>query len=122
MIKHKIERYSGKQIYKEEVHINKELAHRIKRCLAVDNIEDMTDEELEAWGYKRDSREGIFSVKFQNGSYLTWDLCSGTHNYYDDVTMFFPDKTFSELDCTYEFDDIEVDTDVATYIVKLVVK
>ena len=122
MIQHKIERYFAKPIYEEKVHINKELVHRIKRCLEVTNIEDMSDEELSAWKYKRDSRESIYDVEFKDGSRLIWDLCSGTNNYYDDVTMLFPDKTFADLDCVYEFDDIEVDTDVATYIVKLVIE
>jgi len=121
MIHHKVEdNYRPK--YVEEVEINKNLFHRIKRCLDEESLEEMSDAELENWHYKKDSCELMFDVGFEDGASLTWKLCSGTHNYYDDVTFWFGDGRFVDLDCTYELDDIEVETDRAVYVVKLVIK
>lgn len=63
----------------------------------------------------------FFYVEFDNGSSLTFDLCSGKHNYYDNVVWTSADgKTNVTLDCAYELDDIEVEIASELYIVKIV--
>lgn len=65
-------------------------------------------------------REGIFEVTFDDGSSLRFDLCSGTHNYWDDVVWTSADgNTDVTLDCEYELDNIEVDIEGETYIVEV---
>ena len=94
---------------------------RINRLLAIESLEDMTDEELIQQGANTDVYEGILYVEFDNGAVLTWDLCSGTHNYYDNVVWVSPDDNREVvLDCEYELGDIEVEIDSELYIVKIV--
>ena len=81
----------------------------------------MTDAELLAQGANTDIREGLFYVEFDNGATMTIDLCSGQHNYWDDVVWTSPDgKRDVVLDCNYELDDIEVEIESELYIVKFV--
>lgn len=121
MIHHKIVNELRK-IYTVKVPISKNEIHRIKRCLNEESLEEMSDEELEKWKYKKDSIELIYNVEFPDGCSLRWELCSGTHNYYDNVVFSFNDGTWTEFDCDYDIDDIEVETYHTTYIVKLVVE
>lgn len=119
MIKHIVNDKPCNKMHKEIVHINSKTASRVRRCLESPSLEEMSDSELEAWGFEKDYYEEIFCVKFDDGAKLSWRLGSGTHNYYDDVEFAFPDGTRVNLDCCYEFDDIEVSADADTYIVKL---
>lgn len=94
---------------------------RINRLLAIPSLEDMTDDELLAQGANTDEYEGIFHVEFDNGSSLNFDLCSGQHNYYDDVVWTSADGNRDViLDCEYELDDIEVEIDSELYVVKII--
>ena len=62
-----------------------------------------------------------FYVEFDNGASLNFDLCSGQHNYWDDVVWINADKTRDViLDCEYELDDIEVEIENELYIVKII--
>ena len=93
---------------------------RINRLLAIESLEEMTDSELLEQGANTDVYEGVFAIDFDDGSSLTWDLCSGSHNYYDNVVWTSPDgKTDITFDCEYELDDIEVEIDSELYIVKV---
>lgn len=94
---------------------------RINRLLAIESLEEMTDSELIEQGANTDYCEGIFRVEFDNGTSLNFDLCSGQHNYWDDVVWTSADeKRDVVLDCTYELDDIEVEIESELYIVKIV--
>jgi hypothetical protein len=94
---------------------------RINRLLAIESLEEMTDSELIAHGANTDSCEGVFYVEFDNGTSMNFDLCSGTHNYWDDVVWTSADgKRDVVLDCEYELDDIEVEIDFELYIVKII--
>ena len=94
---------------------------RINRLLAIPSLEDLTDDELLAQGANTDEYEGIFHVEFDNGSFLNFDLCSGQHNYYDDVVWTSADGNRDViLDCEYELDDIEVEIDSELYVVKII--
>lgn len=108
-------------IHKAEVKIPLAEFNRINRLLAIESLEDMTDGELLAAGANTDQCEGIFSVTFDDGSVMNFDLCSGQSNYYDDVVWTSPDGAYDVvLDCEYELDDIEVEIDSEIYLVNII--
>lgn len=95
--------------------------NRINRLLAIESLEEMTDNELLEQGANTDYCERIFYVEFDNGASLNFDLCSGRHNYWDDVVWTSADgKVDVVLDCEYELDDIEVEIENELYIVKVI--
>lgn len=103
------------------IHISASEFERINRLLAIESLEDMTDSELLEQGANTDVCEGIFHIEFDNGSSINFDLCSGNHNYWDDVVWTSADgKRDVTLDCAYELDDIEVEINSELYIVKIV--
>ena len=71
--------------YNAQVCIPTDVYERVNRLLAIDSLEDMSDEELLLHGANTNYCEGIFAVEFADGSSLNFDLCSGTSNYFDDV-------------------------------------
>lgn len=106
--------------YIETVRIKRETFNRINRLLAIENMENMTDEELYKAGADTDTFFGVFSITFKNGAILNYDLCSGTSNYYDNVVWTSADGTHEViLECEFVLDNIEVEIDGDTYIVKL---
>lgn len=107
--------------HEEIVYIPASEYDRINRLLEIECLEDMTDEELLEQGANTDVYEGILYVKFDNGSFLTWDLCSGQSNYYDNVVWTSADeKNDVTLECTFELDDIEFEIDSELYIIKVI--
>ena len=107
--------------HEEIVYIPKSEFNRINKLLAIDSLEEMTDSELLEYGANTNYCEGVFQVKFDNGSSLNFDLCSGNHNYWDDVVWTSDDgKRDIVLDCDYELDDIEVEIESELYVVKIV--
>ena len=107
--------------HEETIHIPANEYDRINRLLAIPSLEDMTDNELIAQGANTNVCEGIFCAEFDNGTSLNFDLCSGNHNYWDDVVWTSADGTRDVvLDCEYELGDIEVEIDGELYIVKVV--
>lgn len=106
--------------YIEYVTIKQTEIDRINALLAIENMEDMTDEELRAAHANTHHWEGVYCVTFLNGATLNYDLCSGSVNYFDDIVWTSPDGSVDALlDCEYELDDIEIKIDGDTYIVKL---
>lgn len=107
--------------HEEIIHVSASEFDRINRLLAIKSLEDMADSELLEQGANTDVCEGVFHVEFDNGASLNFDLCSGKHNYWDDVVWTSADgKTDVVLDCAYELDDIEVEVESELYIVKIV--
>lgn len=103
------------------VSISREEFDRINRLLAIQSLEEMTDEELLEQGANTDVYEGIFYVEFDNGATMTIDLCSGRCNYYDNVVWTSADRTHDvTLDCEYELDNIEVEIDGELYFVNII--
>ena len=93
---------------------------RINRLLDIPSFEFMTEQQLENAGAEKDAFEGIFGVTFADGSMLTWDLCSGHSNYYDNVVWTSGDGSSEHVfDCTYELDDIEFEADGSAYMVSI---
>lgn len=102
------------------VSISRSEVERINRLLAIESLENMTDDELIQQGANTHYNEGIYSVVFDDGSSMNFDLCSGITNYWDDVVWTSPDGSRDIiLDCGYEIDDIEVKIDSELYIVRL---
>lgn len=107
--------------HEETVNISAIQFDRINRLLAIESLEDMTDNELLEQGANTDVHEGIFYVEFDNGATMNFDLCSGNHNYWDDIVWTSPDgKTDVVIDCDYELGDIEVEIDLELYVVNII--
>ena len=108
-------------VHEEIVRIPTSEFDRINRLLAIESLEDMMDSELLAQGANTDVCEGVFHVEFDNGASLNFDLCSGQHNYWDDIVWTSADgKHDVVFDCDYELGDIEVEIDSEIYVVKII--
>ena len=104
--------------YVEFVKIPQKCLERINRLLDIEALDAMTESELLEAGASADYFEGVFYVEFEDGSSLTYDLCSGQHNYYDNVVWVNAAMTKElVLDCTYELCDIVFEADGNLYAV-----
>lgn len=94
---------------------------RINRLLEIDNMEEMTDRELQRAGANTHHCEGVFTAHFLDGSSMNYDLCSGTTNYFDDVVWTSPDGSRDVIiDCAFDLpENIEVEIDDNLYIVTI---
>ncbi len=111
--------YNG--IHKARVELRKDLIDKVKRFLSIKSFEEMTEKEMNVIGAEEDSCETIFSVEFDDGSCLNFDLCSGKNNYWDDVIWTSPDgKTDVMLEPTFSIDDIESTINGEEYRVEIV--
>lgn len=108
--------------YTATAKISKAEFDRINRLLSIDSLECMTDEELRKAGANTFQNEGIYAVDFGDGSCLTYDLCSGSENYYDNVIWTTPEGNYVNFDCAYDIDDIEFEIGGNTYLVKIEVE
>lgn len=97
------------------VEISSAEANKINMLLDILSPEEMSDEELLRVGANTHQCEGIFKVCFDNGSTLNYDLCSGTHNYFDDVVW----TSAITLECMFELDEFEFVIDGEEYSVKV---
>jgi len=93
---------------------------RVNRLLGIESLQDMTDSELIEQGANTHQCEGIYCAKFDDGSSINFELCSGIFNYWDDVVWRSPDgSTETTLDCEFELGDIEVEIESELYVVKI---
>lgn len=92
----------------------------IRDLLAIDDLETMSEEELDAAGAKQHDRQPVYEAGFQDGSTVAYELCSGAMNYWGDVVWTSPDRTRT-VDCEpeYDLDGLEVEIDGTTYVVRL---
>lgn len=105
-------------VHRAEIQITRAEYDRVNRLLAIESLEEMTDQELLDAGANTSQCEGVYIAKFDDGSMLNFDLCSGLSNYYDDVVWTSPDgRKDVVLDCEYELGDVEFQVDGETYIV-----
>lgn len=105
--------------YQETIKIPATEFNRINRLLAIECFENMSDEEMRKAGANTDQYEGLWLIEFDDGSKLTWDLCSGSSNYYDNAVWTSADgKRSITLDCLFELCDIEFEVDGTIYSVK----
>ena len=103
--------------YTEIVKISKEEYERVNKLLALSSLEEMTDEELLEAGANTLINETIFDVKFEDGSILTYTLCSGTHNYFDDVVWNKGDEEIVP-ECMFELCDFSFAVGNDEYAIK----
>lgn len=92
----------------------------IRDLLAIDNLETVPEEELDAAGAKQHDRQFVYEAGFPDGSTVAYELCSGSMNYWGDVVWTSPDKART-VDCEPEYglDDLELEVDGTTYVVRL---
>ena len=105
--------------YKVTVDIQKSVYDKLLSAFGIDDISKLSQEEIEklgAWPYQQ-SR--VYVARFDDGSFITYDICSGTSNYFDDVSYIAPDGRTETLECTFDIDDIEIERNGNTYIVEL---
>ena len=104
-----------------DVRIPQHEIDRINRLLSILSFEEMTDEELEFAGVQKNSHEGVFCAEFDDGSIITFDLCSGDENYYDAVvwTSRNMEKKYV-ADCEYSLEDMELEINGEYYAVNII--
>lgn len=114
-----------KKTYEATITLDKKMVKRYNRLLAIDNFENLSDKEMAKLGAKKDYFEGGFQVDFEDGSYLTYDLCSGSSNYWDEMNWYKDKETNCPvtLDCYFSLGDfIKFEIDDATYLIHIIVK
>ena len=119
MIKHTIEDKTEPDVYKVIYPISLKEYQRVNTLLDIENYEDWDDAKREKLGIKPDSTEYVLGIRFDDGAMLDWKLCYGQHNCYDDVLFQYPNGNWTDLDCTYELDNIKIDAGSKIYIVEL---
>lgn len=97
---------------------------RINRLMELDNLSEMDQEELDAANAETEHWESVYTVWFADGAMVSYDLCSGMENYYDDVVWTSPSGIRRILlDCSYELADLEfMAQNGDSYLVKLIVE
>lgn len=107
--------------HKAVVSLPKDEFARINQLLSIQSLEGLSTEELKEIGAAKNVCEGIFCAKFDNGSALNFDLCSGSNNYWDDVVWKSADETTDiTFDCEYELtESIEFEVNGELYVVTI---
>ena len=118
MIKHSLNNKNSQIIHEVKYPISKKELQRVRMLLDL-SFDGWEEDKLDKLGIVKDTSENIIGVAFNDGALLDWNLCCGQSNYYDDVLFQRPNGEWETLDCTYEFDDIEIDAGTDIYIVKL---
>lgn len=89
--------------YKETLKVEKEEIKKWNFLLSKD-IDEMTEEEKNFYNPKEYDFIGGYIVEFEDESYITFDLCSGGTNYYDEVIWHNKENTTEIVfDCAYTF-------------------
>lgn len=108
--------------YEELLFVGKDTLSRLNGLLSIESLEDNLTEEQLSLNPKADDCINWLQVTFENGNYITIDVCSGSENYYDNCVLC--DKEGRELttfDCNYSIDEeMEFNYGDDTYIVSLV--
>lgn len=111
-----------------ERRVSTELKNKIDLCNRLleeidfdDDSMEMQDKIEELCAFT-DDEIGILSCEFDDGCYLTIDIASGNHNYYDNIVLF--DENGNEIyvnDCEYIIsNEIEIETENDIYILRLI--
>lgn len=88
--------------YEATVQLKESTFNRVNKLLAIQSLSEMTDHELMAAGANTHHCEGIFEAAFEDGSRVTWDLCSGSENYFDDIVWHNGSEGNDTEDITFE--------------------
>ena len=94
----------------------------LKWCELAFSVDDLSDEErIEFYrdnNLYRDDHIPISVTKFSNGNSITFDIWSGSSNYYDDWILWFPDGDYYQFDPAFEVGegtvDLEYEGDIYT--------
>ena len=106
--------------YVENVSLPAETFDRINKLLALPYFDEMTDNEMRDAGAEDGTYEGIFEVSFEDGTSFSYDLCSGSSNYYDNMVFYDKEGYESVFDCDYELDrKIEFDVGENSYVINI---
>lgn len=107
--------------YKAEVRLKASECEKIRKLLDIDSIDGMSDEELDAVGASRHDRLPVYTAKFEDGSVLSYELCSGSTNYWGDITWTAPGSGMT-ADCEpdYDFGSMELEIEGVTYEVCII--
>ena len=94
------------------VALPKDTFERANRLLAIDSLSDMSDEELAATGADTYQSETIFCVGFPDGSEAVYSLCSGSENYWDDLSYYAADGS-----CSQDFEpEYELEKEICFFV------
>jgi hypothetical protein len=104
--------------YEETVQIKKPTYDKVNQLLDICSFSDMTDYEFESSGVRRNTCEGIYLVKFKDGSQLNYDLCSGSENYYDEI-VWSKDNRDAWFEPTFDLADMDFGVDDNEYVVHI---
>ena len=90
------------------VYLPAEDIKRANRLLRIPSLEELTEKQMRRRGLEKFYEEGLYQANFDDGSFLTCDLHSGSNNYWD-CLVWYRDKEDSgtPLDCWYEFGDLD---------------
>lgn len=106
--------------YKATVTVKKEILERVNQLLNIEDLEQITNEEL-LLNPKVDDFISVASATFENGNIIDIDVCSGGTNYYDNCML--KDKDGYEIycfDCNYSIDsEMEFCYGRDTYIINI---
>ena len=109
--------------YKASVIITTDEFERINRLLSIQSMEKMTEDELRTAGADKNVCEGVLFIGFDDGSYVTFNLCSDANRYYDDVVWTSADGDTDVTLCRqYALDDFEFSVGDNNYVINLVKK
>ena len=110
------------ETYKAKVALSKADFIRINTLFEIDDISKYTNNcvQYKVYDIEEIHFEKLFSVSFDDGSYLTYDVCSGLYNYYDNVVWVGANGKEAVLDCEYQLDThIEYSINDNIYIIDI---
>ena len=108
-------------VYIATVLVKKEEIEKANKLLALDDLRQMNEDELEKTGAKVNDIVHILSVKFENDFQLDIDVCSGNMHYYDNCVL--RNSCGYEVDCFdskyFIGDTMEFSHGYDTYVVEI---
>ena len=110
--------------YATTVWMTRKVFEQINGLLKIRSLEELTEEEKKLNPMQNDCI-GVFFAEFEDGASMTFDVCSGEENYYDNCILFVDkdDKVGVPIDCIFELPkSICVDYGMTTYIVNIDIK
>ena len=107
-------------IYSTDIILQTKEYNRINNLLSISDFNELSCREMREIGAKEDTYEGIFEATFDDGGILTYDLCSGNTNYYDNMVFTDVNKESYVLECDFELGNkIEFQVNNNKYIINI---
>ena len=105
--------------YEKTVSIPAEKYDKVNELLELDNLDEMTEGELNDIGAEIEHVEKIYEVEFEDKSKVMFFLRSGLHNYFDEVVWFQTDEEPYAFDPEFSIGDFSFCFDGDCYCVKV---